>query len=259
MTSNEKATQPSKVLPTDRVSTENFFGILRAYAIASNMGKGLAERGKVAEIVDLNASTITLANPFLADTGFISRTGKKFDVAEEVVSFARAHQWNSETAGQKLAPIVKASWFGELLLTRLAFDSLPLEESIQILADEANAEPKYRSRLETLLDFMVFAGLVSIENGTVSRTNGQPQEEKVEESDMGEKTERRRMRARTSFSQPVSSTDGVVQFHVSVKVDMDELATWQADRISALFSGIAQVLAAKEGVDNVEKTFDELE
>jgi hypothetical protein len=40
-------------------------------------------------------------------------------------------------------------------------------------------------------------------------------------------------------------TNGVVQFHVSVRVDMAEFAGWEAERISAFFAGIAQVLAAK--------------
>ena len=46
----------------------------------------------------------------------------------------------------------------------------------------------------------------------------------------------------TVFSKP---TDGVVQFTISVKVDMKEFAAWAPDRITAFFGGIAQVLAAK--------------
>ena len=40
-------------------------------------------------------------------------------------------------------------------------------------------------------------------------------------------------------------TEGTIQFHVSVRVDMTEFAGWKADRITAFFGGIAQVLAAK--------------
>ena len=46
----------------------------------------------------------------------------------------------------------------------------------------------------------------------------------------------------TMFTQP---TEGVVQFHISVKVDMAEFADWSPERITAFFAGIAQVLAAK--------------
>lgn len=53
-----------------------------------------------------------------------------------------------------------------------------------------------------------------------------------------------------------TSTEGVVQFHVSVKVDMAEFAHWQADRIAAFFNGIAAVLAAKGALDRYA-TFQE--
>jgi hypothetical protein len=43
-----------------------------------------------------------------------------------------------------------------------------------------------------------------------------------------------------------------VQFHVSVKVDMAEFAGWSADRITAFFGGIAQVLAAKGTLEKNE-------
>jgi hypothetical protein len=50
----------------------------------------------------------------------------------------------------------------------------------------------------------------------------------------------------TAFVQP---TEGVVQFHVSVKVDMNEFASWRPDRITAFFGGIAAVLRAKGKVE----------
>ena len=50
----------------------------------------------------------------------------------------------------------------------------------------------------------------------------------------------------TTFSQP---TEGTVQFHVSVKVDMAEFAGWEPARITSFFGGIAQVLAAKGAIE----------
>jgi len=50
----------------------------------------------------------------------------------------------------------------------------------------------------------------------------------------------------TAFATP---TEGVVQFHVAVPVDMKEFAGWSPDRITAFFSGIAQVLAAKRTIE----------
>ena len=50
----------------------------------------------------------------------------------------------------------------------------------------------------------------------------------------------------TTFSTPV---EGIVQFNVSVKVNMQEFAGWQPDRVAAFFNGIAQVLAAKGAIE----------
>lgn len=51
----------------------------------------------------------------------------------------------------------------------------------------------------------------------------------------------------TAFTQ--QPTEGVVQFHISVRVDMGEFANWRPDRIAAFFGGIATVLAAKAAVE----------
>ena len=50
----------------------------------------------------------------------------------------------------------------------------------------------------------------------------------------------------TTFNQ---APEGLVQFAVSVRVDMAELSSWRPDRIAAFFAGIAQVLAAKGDVE----------
>ena len=54
------------------------------------------------------------------------------------------------------------------------------------------------------------------------------------------------MTADSNFHQ---QPEGLVQFAVSVRVDMSELSTWSPDRIAAFFGGIAQVLAAKGKVE----------
>jgi hypothetical protein len=45
---------------------------------------------------------------------------------------------------------------------------------------------------------------------------------------------------------------GGVQFGVNVSVDMAEMAGWEPARIAAFFSGIAEVLSAKKGVEPEE-------
>ena len=38
------------------------------------------------------------------------------------------------------------------------------------------------------------------------------------------------------------TSEGVIQFHVNIKVEMNELAGWQPERITAFLNGIARVL-----------------
>ena len=45
------------------------------------------------------------------------------------------------------------------------------------------------------------------------------------------------------------TTEGAVNFNVSVRVDMGEFASWKPERIAAFFNGMAQVLAAKADVE----------
>lgn len=58
-----------------------------------------------------------------------------------------------------------------------------------------------------------------------------------------------RLRTRPTRSPFSAPTEGVVQFHVSVKVDMNEFEGWQPERIAAFFGGIAQVLSAKGAIE----------
>ena len=52
----------------------------------------------------------------------------------------------------------------------------------------------------------------------------------------------------------MQQSSGVVQFHVSVKVDMTELTGWSADCINSFFAGIAKVLATQASVVYVVST-----
>jgi len=245
--------EPTKVLPTDRISLKNILQLLRAYAIASDMGKKMAERQVAADLVKMNISTVTLAHPFLTDVGFLQKNGKKFIVAPEVVSYARAHEWNPDNAPHKLSPLVQKAWFAQALLTRLSFNPLQKDDAIRILAEASGSTPQYRNRLETLIEFMQTTGLIKVDGDQVSKVRTESKYE--EDGDMPQpqqKDETSRSRTVVPSQLSASPVDGVVQFHISVKVDMNELKDWKADRIAAFFSGIAQVLAAKSGVENEE-------
>jgi hypothetical protein len=55
-----------------------------------------------------------------------------------------------------------------------------------------------------------------------------------------------------SVSTGFLTAGGRVQLHVNIDVSMDEMAGWTPDRISAFFAGLAQVLAAKKGTEEIK-------
>src|SRR2546430_10327072 len=203
----------------------------------------------------MQASTISLTSPFFTDIGLLQRADKGFLPSDAVINFQRQHQWKPETATQKLAPVIAASWFAERLVPKLSFRAMTEDEAIDDLAEACSAEPDYKPQLALLLDYIAAAGLIVRDGGQVRSTNMPVATERVAlkpeaGTDSAENattvSQTAKSMVTTAFTQP---TEGTVQFHVSVRVDMNEFAGWQAERITAFFGGIAQVLAAKGALE----------
>jgi len=239
-----RRSKPSKILPTDRIAFDRQLDILRAYAAASGPSCIAVTNKDVASIVRMASSTVGYTNTFFVENGFLTKLDNGFVPVEEVFAFSRAYEWNPETATHRLAPIVMRSWFGQVILPRVSFDAIPVGEAIQVLADACNAGTDFKKQIELLLDFVLAAGVnerdgTSIKKAALARPTAEPKRQEPERESL-------RPSVNTMFTQP---TEGVVQFHVSVKVDMAEFAGWKPDRISAFFGGIARVLAAKSQLE----------
>ena len=170
----------------------------------------------------------------------------------EVVAFNVAHQWNPETASRKLGPLLAKTWFADALLPRLSFRAVEEREALGILAEASNAAPEFEPHLRLLLSYLDAAGLAQ-QDGQVIKpvkaatlTAAATSTPSPDAREAPPSAPRPTTAVATGFSTP---TEGVVQFHVSVKVDMKEFAGWAPDRIAAFFAGIAQVLAAKGAVE----------
>jgi hypothetical protein len=243
-----------RILPTSRITFEKQLDILRAYAAASADGTRAARVKEVAGIVELAEVTLSMANPFLTNVGLIQKGEAGFTPAPEVLAFLRAYQWNKETASFKIAPIIQKSWFANALLPKLTFGDQPEKEAIAILAEAATAGPGWRKELTMLLDYMKAAGLIRREGGFVKIGSVQSVQEVAQPAANQEASRETpsgapdspKARVLTEFTQ---SAEGAVNFNVSVRVNMAELGGWKADRISAFFNGIAEVLAAKAGIE----------
>jgi len=253
--------RPRYYLPTNRIAFEKQLNILRGYAAASGASMKPVTNDEVAKVVStFTSSTISLANAFFVDSGLLSRTDQGLVPSGAVTSFARAWEWSAATAGQKLAPVLQRTWFAELLFPLLSFRSLSEDEAISELGSHANAGTEYRTQLKILIDYLEAANLVRRDNGSIRLVNGNapvpssssdedPQKDTTSSGSgdgSGREAPSRNPALTTSFAQP---TQGIINFHVDVRVDMAEFSDWSPERITAFFGGVAQVLAAKSALE----------
>jgi hypothetical protein len=254
--------QPTRRLPTDRIKFRTQLDIIRAYGAASQNGTRPVSYREVAEkYVKLDRSTVSLLNPFLVENGFVERIGDEFMPNKAVLDFATAHTWAAETAARKLLPIIERAWFGVTLRSKLGFRAMSEDEAVAELANEIAAGPEFKSRLALLVEYAEASGLlrhegnqlfvVAMEEAMPSAVAETPTRDRADAAepirDGGA------VRQANVVGTGFMSTEGVVQFHVSIRVTMQEMAGWSPDRISAFFAGLAQVLAAKQGTEEIQR------
>jgi hypothetical protein len=164
----------AKIIPTDRVSFDKQASALRAYAAASGREKKAVTNEEVAAVMsDLVASSISLCNPFFSDAALLVQEGRKLRPVEAVFDFQHAYEWNPDTAGHKLGPVLSQHWATKCLVPKLAFRQLSKDEAIAFLAEESKATTSHRKNLDTLLEFLNFAGVIRLDGNAVSKTANQ--------------------------------------------------------------------------------------
>lgn len=243
-----KVARPKKFLPTERVGFAKQLELLRAYGILHDSGDTPVSVGKAGAMASLRESSASLPNAFFQDIGLLVKGGGGFTPAEEVVAYARAYAWEPATAAHKLRPLLEASWFGQALMPRLRMGPKEENQAITILAETVAAAPEFRPQLKTLLDYLQAAGSIEKEGSLirVARSEqGAPQDEKSEPA--RQEPPPSNGSGRADFIQ--DSQAQVMRFNVSFDISMAEISRWPPDRISAFFSGIAAVMAAKGGIE----------
>ena len=247
--------RPNKFLPTDRITFIRQLDILRGWAAASGPTNKIVSNNDVADIVKMQASTISMGNAFFAQNGFLTKADGGYVPAPEVFSFLRSYSWSPETAATKLAPIIAKTWFAEELLPALAYGPLSTDDAIKHLADACTAGPEYRGQLRFLLDYLGNSGLIEWDGAQVRKGNINPSVTPSPNTDIPQTpsnpppaAEPSKRVAPTFFG----TTEGAVNFNVSVRVEMSEFKTWKPEVVAAFFNGMAQVLAAKAQLDRIE-------
>lgn len=228
-----------KALPTDRMSVSSQLKVLRGYAAASSNGQNVfnAEVAKAAGIAQTSVST---CNPFFVELGLIVKDKTGWVPCDEVRQFGNAARFDPETAAYRLAPVFERSWCFEALRPRLSMGSMSHQEALIELSAACGADPERQDQLEEILEFFDFVGLIEFaDNGDsivlrqqAHRRQPEPREPAVVAAP-----------PMHAPSRP-PATNGV-NFSVDISIDTTQIATWSADRITAFFAGLAQVIAAK--------------
>jgi hypothetical protein len=157
-----------KALPNGRISFAKQLDILRAAAVASGIEHKPVSNEEVAGIVNIYFGSISNCNPFFLETGLYERQKQQNVPCDEVFAYAEGHKWDPEKSAHKLAPVIRKSWFCALLLPRITFRPVALDDAIGIFAAEAGASPEYKDQLAMLVEFMRVAGIIHVENGLIS-------------------------------------------------------------------------------------------
>lgn len=238
--------QSTKKLPTFRVGFPKQMDAIRAYAVLSENGAKAVRYQNVAAIIKVHEANVSSMNPFFLENGFIEKAPGGVLPNAAVLEYNRAYSWNPDTAGAKLAPIIAKSWFGAALQQRLLFRTMNEDEAIEALATLCMAGPDARPQLKTLIDYCELAGTVRRENGQLVANQDARASQPAPIQHKEEPPPAPPSSSQESRIGVFSPAAGAINFQISVKVDMAEMKGWSADRITAFFGGIAQVLAAQE-------------
>jgi hypothetical protein len=248
-------TRPTKILPTDRINFQKQLELLRAWAAASSPAGKIVSNGDVAEMVKMQASTVSLANPFFASVGLLVKSEGGYVPSSDVVAYHRATEY-SDNPSHKLAPTMRDSWFGVALLPKLSFRPLSESEALAVLHDASTASSDYRPQIKMLLEYLIAAGVAQRDGDFIKSAkpvfefgpsaNPPPEQPRSSEPEV---TAPAKQNIATAYA---ASPEGGISFHISVKVNMEQFATWKPERITAFFAGIAQMLAAKAKIEGAE-------
>ena len=162
--SQPRAARPSsklrRVLPTTRGSFKTQVSILKGYGAAAESHGEFVSLGNVADACGLSKDTVSVCNEFFRDVGFLSRQGRRFKPSADVLEFVRASHWNADTAGHVLGQVIRRTWFGQATLTRLTVRALNKVDIVEALAQEAGASVDHKPRVEMLIDYLEFSGVI---------------------------------------------------------------------------------------------------
>ena len=147
-------------LPNQDVSVERQLTVLRALVTATGDGQASASEKEVA--IKGTAAGMTLADvqksfAFLSSLALIEGTRQAMTPADDVVKWAKKHEWKPEEAKTILAPFFLKAWFGQAVADAFKLrKKITLDDLIKTLGQTAEAQPAdlARPKLRLLVGFL---------------------------------------------------------------------------------------------------------
>jgi len=247
--------RPGKSLPTDRMKFDLQVRILRTLGRLSGPGKRPVTADDLSRAIGGVANTtVGLSNGFFRDSGWIERQGRgRFAATDALLEYTRhlaADPTQPQRAVERLRDPVRQSWYWQTLQPALAAGSVPLNEAIVMLSQEADAGAGHIPMLQNVVEWLRWVGLVVVSDDQISLTDAtvQPAElgngsEPAHDSPATEPADPKSEKPTTSQGGPPPGT--VLAFGFDLHLTADDLSRLEPDQIKALFEAVGTVMALR--------------
>lgn len=237
----------AKALPTDRIKFDAQVEALKAFAIESNNGQQAVTSGDIAPHIGVVETTAGLNNAFFMDAGLIVRESKgRYKPTKATIEYARAIGFDAQSAKAHLAEPLAKTWFYAAVK---AMGTANQDRVIQVLANKAGAMVAHRSKLEALLEWLEYAGLIAISGGKVQMASSappaSPEGEKEAPPEKTETPPAPEGKGATKGASPPAKGPAVLEFNFSCSLTAEDLGKLDAEQITALYSAVGGVMAAQ--------------
>lgn len=259
---SEPRKRPSKSLPTDRMKFEVQVRVLQAAGRLSGAGKRPIDSQQLSAAMggEVSHYTVGLSHQFFLDCGWLEKRGRgEYAASDALIDFNR----RLGTDGDDLPRAVEAlrvplthSWFWRAIEPQLAHGSVPVSEIMVVLMQEAEVGSAHIPQIRNVLEWLRFAGLISIVDDRVGPVDGGAPPLSVEpDVDIatsppqpeGAPTLEARS-ALTVVAPPVSTPSAppsVLSFDFSFKLTVADLAGLSPEQIKSLFEAVGTVMSVK--------------
>jgi len=163
------------VLPSNRHPFQVHFDLLRRFVTMARNGEGVGAAQVEGSGIPIQAASMNVR--FLRSIGLLTAPERgKYAPTQEAIRFVNARSVSDERAKPILAAVIGSTWFADL--ARSIFSTQPIMSEDQFLGELAIAaqtdKTKEEPALRVILDYLVYAGVVTRDERGLSMGSGAP-------------------------------------------------------------------------------------